>query len=237
MESIISIKNIFKSYKDLDVLKGVSLDINKGEVISLIGASGSGKSTLVRCINGLEQIQKGNIYLDGEEVKDYRGVAGRVGMVFQNFNLFPHYTVLDNIIKPLRHIRRIPKEDSEEIASGLLKKVKLIDKADVYPSQLSGGQKQRLAIARALSMDPEIILFDEPTSSLDPQLSHEVFQTIKDLAYDGYTMIIVTHHIKMAIEVSTRIVFLDKGKIEFDGNKEAFINTNNEKLQRFLEVY
>jgi ABC-type polar amino acid transport system ATPase subunit len=237
MESIISIKDIYKSYNGLEVLKGVSLDIKKGEIISLIGSSGSGKSTLVRCINGLEKIQKGIIYLDGEEVKDYRGVAGRVGMVFQNFNLFPHYTVLENIIKPLRHIKKTSEKEAKERALELLKKVKLLDKADVYPSQLSGGQKQRVAIARALSMGPEIILFDEPTSSLDPQLSHEVFQTIKDLAYDGYTMVIVTHHINMAIDVSTRIVFLDKGKIEFDGNKEEFLKTTNQKLQRFLEVY
>jgi len=237
---MLKVVNLNKSFKQNKVLKDISFELEKGEVGVLLGKSGAGKTTILRCINDLEKFDSGEIIIDNKSIKSSKDMAeirGQIGMVFQNFNLFPHYTVLDNIIKPLRHIRRVPKEDSEEIASGLLKKVKLIDKVDVYPSQLSGGQKQRLAIARALSMDPEIILFDEPTSSLDPQLSHEVFQTIKDLANDGYTMIIVTHHIKMAIEVSTRILFLDKGKIEFDGNKESFLNTNNEKLQKFLEVY
>lgn len=237
MESIVSIKGVSKSYNDLEVLDNISIDIKKGEVISLIGASGSGKSTLVRCINGLEKIQKGNILFNGEEIKDYRGAAGNIGMVFQNFNLFPHYTALENIVKPLKSIKKISNDEAESKALNLLKKVKLLDKADSYPSQLSGGQKQRLAIARTLSMEPKVILFDEPTSSLDPQLANEVFLTIKDLVNDGYTMIIVTHHIKMALDISTRIIYLDKGSIEFDGNKEEFLKSNNSSIKKFLEVY
>ena len=235
MESIIKLENVHKSYDKLDVIKGISLDIKKGEIISLVGASGSGKSTLVRCINGLEKIQGGNIYISGEKVNSYSPVAGRVGMVFQNFNLFPHYTVINNIVNPLVNVRGIKKDRAKKMAESLLEKVKLGDKANYYPNELSGGQKQRVAIARALSMEPDIILFDEPTSSLDPQLSFEVFKTIKQLVEEGYTMVIVTHEIKMALDISTRVVFLDKGKIYFDGKPDEFYNHESERLKDFLE--
>lgn len=235
MESIIKLENVHKSYDKLDVIKGISLDIKKGEIISLVGASGSGKSTLVRCINGLEKIQGGNIYISGEKVNSHSAVAGRVGMVFQNFNLFPHYTVINNIVNPLVNVRGIKKDRAKKMAESLLEKVKLGDKANYYPNELSGGQKQRVAIARALSMEPDIILFDEPTSSLDPQLSFEVFKTIKQLVEEGYTMVIVTHEIKMALDISTRVVFLDKGKIYFDGKPDEFYTHESERLKDFLE--
>lgn len=235
MESIIKLENVHKSYDKLDVIKGISLDIKKGEIISLVGASGSGKSTLVRCINGLEKIQGGNIYISGEKVNSHSSVAGRVGMVFQNFNLFPHYTVINNIVNPLVNVRGIKKDKAKKMAESLLEKVKLGDKANYYPNELSGGQKQRVAIARALSMEPDIILFDEPTSSLDPQLSFEVFKTIKQLVEEGYTMVIVTHEIKMALDISTRVVFLDKGKIYFDGKPDEFYTNESERLKDFLE--
>ncbi|MCC3864798.1 amino acid ABC transporter ATP-binding protein [Terrisporobacter petrolearius] len=232
---MIKLENVHKSYDKLDVIKGISLDIKKGEIISLVGASGSGKSTLVRCINGLEKIQGGNIYIRGEKVNSHNSVAGRVGMVFQNFNLFPHYTVINNIVNPLVNVRGIKKDKAKKMAESLLEKVKLGDKANYYPNELSGGQKQRVAIARALSMEPEIILFDEPTSSLDPQLSFEVFKTIKQLVEEGYTMVIVTHEIKMALDISTRVVFLDKGKIYFDGKPNEFYTHESERLKDFLE--
>ena len=235
MESIIKLENVHKSYDKLDVIKGISLDIKKGEIISVVGASGSGKSTLVRCINGLEKIQGGNIYISGEKVNSHSCVAGRVGMVFQNFNLFPHYTVINNIVNPLVNVRGIKKDRAKKMAESLLEKVKLGDKANYYPNELSGGQKQRVAIARALSMEPDIILFDEPTSSLDPQLSFEVFKTIKQLVEEGYTMVIVTHEIKMALDISTRVVFLDKGKIYFDGKPDEFYTHESERLKDFLE--
>ncbi|WP_343339083.1 Arginine transport ATP-binding protein ArtM [Terrisporobacter petrolearius] len=235
MESIIKLENVHKSYDKLDVIKGISLDIKKGEIISLVGASGSGKSTLVRCINGLEKIQGGNIYISGKKVNSHSPVAGRVGMVFQNFNLFPHYTVINNIVNPLVNVRGIKKDRAKKMAESLLEKVKLSDKANYYPNELSGGQKQRVAIARALSMEPDIILFDEPTSSLDPQLSFEVFKTIKQLVEEGYTMVIVTHEIKMALDISTRVVFLDKGKIYFDGKPDEFYTHESERLKDFLE--
>lgn len=235
MESIIKLENVHKSYDKLDVIKGISLDIKKGEIISLVGASGSGKSTLVRCINGLEKIQGGNIYVSSEKVNSHSCVAGRVGMVFQNFNLFPHYTVINNIVNPLVNVRGIKKDRAKKMAESLLEKVKLGEKANYYPNELSGGQKQRVAIARALSMEPDIILFDEPTSSLDPQLSFEVFKTIKQLVEEGYTMVIVTHEIKMALDISTRVVFLDKGKIYFDGKPDEFYTHESERLKDFLE--
>lgn len=235
MEPIIKLENVHKSYDKLDVIKGISLDIKKGEIISLVGASGSGKSTLVRCINGLEKIQGGNIYISGKKVNSHSCVAGRVGMVFQNFNLFPHYTVINNIVNPLVNVRGIKKDRAKKMAESLLEKVKLGDKANYYPNELSGGQKQRVAIARALSMEPDIILFDEPTSSLDPQLSFEVFKTIKQLVEEGYTMVIVTHEIKMALDISTRVVFLDKGKIYFDGKPDEFYTHESERLKDFLE--
>jgi len=235
MEPIIKLENVHKSYDKLDVIKGISLDIKKGEIISLVGASGSGKSTLVRCINGLEKIQGGNIYISGKKVNSHSCVAGRVGMVFQNFNLFPHYTVINNIVNPLVNVRGIKKDRAKKMAESLLEKVKLGDKANYYPNELSGGQKQRVAIARALSMEPDIILFDEPTSSLDPQLSFEVFKTIKQLVEEGYTMVIVTHEIKMALDISTRVVFLDKGKIYFDGKPDEFYTHKSERLKDFLE--
>ena len=237
MASIIEIRNMHKSFGNNEVLKGVSLNVNKGEVIGIIGASGSGKSTMIRCIAGLETIESGEISLKGKVINDSSNVVGIIGMVFQNFNLFPHYNVIENITKPLTIVKKLSEEEAKRKAILLLKKVKLEEQKDQYPSTLSGGQKQRLAIARALAMDPEILVFDEPTSSLDPELAHEVFQTINNLAEEGQTMLIVTHQINALRKFSTRIVFLKDGVIEVDDKPEIVFNNNeNENLRDFLKM-
>lgn len=237
MASLIEIRDIHKSFDGNEVLKGVSLNVEKGEIIGIIGASGSGKSTMIRCIAGLETIQSGEIALKGEVIKDYSNVVGTIGMVFQNFNLFPHYNVVENITKPLMTVKKVPESEAKAKAEMLLAKVRLSDQKEQYPNTLSGGQKQRLAIARALAMDPEILVFDEPTSSLDPELAHEVFQTINELAEEGQTMLIVTHQINALRKFSTRIAFLKDGIIEVDDTPEVVFNNNgNENLGAFLRM-
>ena len=237
MVQLINVENISKTFGDKVVLNDLSLTIDKKEVVTLIGSSGCGKSTLVRCIAGLESIQKGKITIDNTEVKNVKSVAGKIGMVFQNFNLFQHYTVLDNVSKPLQTIKKMKKSEADELGRELLKKVHLEDQASQYPSTLSGGQKQRVAIARALAMNPEIMIFDEPTSSLDPELAHEVFETIRDLAEEGQTMIIVTHQINAIKNFATRVVFLSHGKIAAQGDVETmFGKSDNEELNKFLKM-
>ena len=237
MGTLIDINGLRKSYNEKAVLKGINLTVNRGEVIAIIGASGSGKSTLVRCIANLEPYQNGSINICGKKNSDYKSLSGILGMVFQNYNLFPHYTVLENITQPLQVVMKYSVTDAEKRAKKLLERVRLIDYINQYPSTLSGGQKQRLAIARALAMDPKIIIFDEPTSSLDPELAHEVFSTINELALEGQTMLIVTHQINAIRHFATRVLFLNNGIIEEDGTcDEIFCNTANENLSSFLKM-
>lgn len=237
MVQLIRVENISKSFGDKKVLDKLSLEVDKGEVVALIGSSGCGKSTLVRCISGLESVQEGHIVIDGVEVRSVKDVAGKVGMVFQNFNLFPHYTVLENVSKPLQTIKKMSKKESEEIGRNLLRRVHLNEQAEQFPSTLSGGQKQRVAIARALAMNPKIIIFDEPTSSLDPELAHEVFASINELAREGQTMIIVTHQINAVRNFATRVVFLSHGNIKTQGTvQDMFEKTEDEELKKFLKM-
>lgn len=237
MGNLIDINGLRKSYNEKAVLKGINLTVNRGEVIAIIGASGSGKSTLVRCIANLEPYQNGSINICGKKNSDYKSLSGILGMVFQNYNLFPHYTVLENITQPLQVVMKYSVTDAEKRAKKLLERVRLIDYINQYPSTLSGGQKQRLTIARALAMDPKIIIFDEPTSSLDPELAHEVFSTINELALEGQTMLIVTHQINAIRHFATRVLFLNNGIIEEDGTcDEIFCNTANENLSSFLKM-
>lgn len=239
-EYIIEIKDLGKSYADLNVLKGVNLSIKKGEVIAVIGPSGSGKSTLLRCVNRLEEINKGDILFKGKSIIDnnynINEVRQHIGMVFQHFNLFPHLSVIRNITLGPTKLKKIPKEQAEQRAEELLKMVGLFDKRNVYPSSLSGGQKQRIAIARALAMDPDVILFDEPTSALDPEMVGEVLQVMRDLAAAGMTMMVVTHEMGFAREVASRVIFIDEGKILAQGSpKELFENNENERVRTFLK--
>lgn len=237
MAELIKVNNISKSFGDNTVLKNLDLTIFKGEVIAIIGSSGSGKSTLVRCMAGLENTENGEILLKDKIIQNVKSTNGLIGMVFQNFNLFPHYTVLENLTKPCQTVKKMNSKDAKEKAMNLLKKVHLQDKFNQYPSTLSGGQKQRVAIARALSMDPEIIIFDEPTSSLDPELAHEVFETISTLVREGQTMVIVTHQINAIRHFATRVLFLNKGQIEEEGTpKYIFEECTNPKLKKFLQI-
>lgn len=237
MDRLIEIDNVRKSYGENQVLNGISMDVKKGEVIAIIGASGCGKSTLVKCISGLENIQDGTITIDGKEVKSVKDTAGNVGMVFQSFNLFPHYTVLENVSKPLMTIKKVSKSEAEKKGYELLSKVQLEKQASQYPSTLSGGQKQRVAIARALAMNPKIMIFDEPTSALDPELSREVFKSIKDLAKDGQTMLIVTHEINAIKNFATRVIFLKDGNIEAQGSiDKIFEEGRNKNLDKFIRM-
>ena len=236
---MIKIKNLHKSFGSYEVLKGINMTIEKGEVVCIIGASGSGKSTLLRCINFLEKKTSGEIYIDGEAISkkqsDINALRKKVGMVFQHFNLFPHKTVLENIIEGPVIVKKMPKDKAENLARVLLEKVGLEDKADQYPAMLSGGQQQRVAIARSLAMEPEVILFDEPTSALDPELVGEVLKVMKDLASEGMTMIIVTHEMGFAKEVADRIIFLDEGIIAEEGIPlDLFESPSHERLQTFL---
>lgn len=230
---MIKIKNISKKFNDNVVLNNISLSIPKNEVVVIIGPSGSGKSTLLRCMNKLEDINEGNIYVDGELLDDKKTnlnlTRQKIGMVFQHFNLFPHLTVLDNIILAPMNLKKYSKQQASELATQLLTKVDLVDKKDAYPKNLSGGQKQRIAIARALAMQPEIMLFDEPTSALDPEMIKEVLEVMKSLA-GQMTMVIVTHEMKFAQEVGTRLLFLDKGQIVEDTTPQEFFS--NPKSQR-----
>lgn len=236
---MINITNLYKNFGNLEVLKNISTEIKKGEIISIIGPSGSGKSTFLRCINKLEEPSSGHIYIDGMDLMDkntdINEIRERVGMVFQHFNLFPHMTVLDNLTLSPIMVKKESKEEAEKYALSLLEKVGLSDKASSYPSQLSGGQKQRIAIARALAMKPEVILFDEPTSALDPEMIKEVLDVMRNLAKEGMTMLIVTHEMGFARNVANRILFMDNGEIIEDCSpKEFFENPTNERIKDFL---
>ena len=236
---MINITNLYKNFGNLEVLKNISTEIKKGEIISIIGPSGSGKSTFLRCINKLEEPSSGHIYIDGMDLMDkntdINKIRERVGMVFQHFNLFPHMTVLDNLTLSPIMVKKKSKEESEKYALSLLEKVGLSDKASSYPSQLSGGQKQRIAIARALAMKPDVILFDEPTSALDPEMIKEVLDVMRDLAKEGMTMLIVTHEMGFARNVGNRILFMDNGEIIEDCSpKDFFENPTNERIKDFL---
>lgn len=236
---MIKLKKVVKSFGELTVLKGVDLTVKEKEVVVLIGASGSGKSTLLRCINFLEILNQGEIQIQGEQISpaktDLNKVREEVGMVFQHFNLFPHKTVLENIIEAPVYVRKVNAEEAKKHAYTLLDKVGLRDKADVYPDSLSGGQKQRVAIARALAMKPKIMLFDEPTSALDPELVGEVLQVMKQLANDGMTMVVVTHEMGFAREVADSVAFMHDGQIlEQEHPKNFFDHPQNERTKQFL---
>jgi len=236
---VIRVNEVYKTFGDLEVLKGVSLNVNKGEVVVIIGPSGSGKSTLLRCINLLEVPTKGEIYIEGIKINDKKvninKIRQKVGMVFQHFNLFPHLTALENVTLAPIKVKKMDKKTAEKIALGLLEKVGLLDKKDEYPIKLSGGQKQRLAIARALAMQPDIMLFDEPTSALDPEMVKEVLNVMKGLANEGMTMVVVTHEMGFAREVGDRVIFMDDGMIIEEGTPEdIFYNTKNERTKEFI---
>lgn len=237
--SLLEIKNLSKSFGDLEVLCDVNLSVEKGEVVVIIGPSGSGKSTMLRCVNLLEEPTGGEIRYQqeditklGKRVKEYRK---HVGMVFQRFNLFPLMTVLENVMYAPIKLNKTPKEEAKELALELLKKVGLESKKDVYPSSLSGGQQQRVAIARALAMNPDIMLFDEPTSALDPELVGDVLEVMKQLAKEGMTMVVVTHEMGFARDVADRVIFMDGGYVVEDSSpEEIFTNPKNERTRSFL---
>ena len=236
---MIEIENVHKSYAALEVLKGVSMTVRKGEVVVMIGASGSGKSTLLQCINGLEPIDAGRILVDGTDVHgrstDINKLRQRIGIIFQSFNVFPHYTVLENVALAPRIVLGMTRRDAVENARRHIAKVGLSDKLDVYPGKLSGGQQQRLAIARALAMNPDYMLCDEITSALDPELVGEVLDTLRMLSRDGMTMIVVTHEIPFAREVADRVMFFDAGVICESGPPgEVIDHPRNERTRQFL---
>ena len=249
-KKVIVVEDLHKSFGDLEVLKGVTLSAQNHEVISMIGSSGSGKSTFLRCINLLEIPKSGSVYLDGELIemrkrrngqlfpassKQVNRIRTQIGMVFQNFNLWVHRTVLENVIEAPVHVLKIPKNEAIEKAEALLEKVGMYDKRDHYPAQLSGGQQQRCAIARMLVTEPKLLLFDEPTSALDPELVGEVLKVMQVLAEEGRTMIVVTHEIGFAREVSDRVVFLNEGLIEEEGSPtQIFQNPKSERCKQFL---
>lgn len=235
---MIKMIDVYKSFGKNEVLKGINLHVERGEVVVIIGPSGSGKSTVLRCMNYLEEPTSGDVIVDGMNLnvkENINNVRAEVGMVFQRFNLFPHMTVLDNITLAPQKIRKMSKEEAEKIALELLAKVGLQDKADSYPQQLSGGQQQRVAIARALAMKPKVMLFDESTSALDPEMVSEVLDVMKNLAKEGMTMVVVTHEMGFAKEVGTRVLFVDEGKILEEGTpKDVFEHPTNERTQLFL---
>ena len=245
--SILSVKNLEKKFGDLTVLKDISFNINDGEIISIIGSSGSGKSTLLRCMNQLETITSGTITIDGKTLVETKNGAPvyadkdilkeilmETGFVFQNFNLFPHYSVIKNITDAPLRVQRRNKEEVFAEAKELLRKMGLADKADAYPYQLSGGQQQRVSIARALAMNPKILFFDEPTSALDPELTGEILKIIKNLAAEKMTMVIVTHEMNFAKNVSDYVIFMDKGVIVEEGSPEKVFNSENQRMKEFL---
>lgn len=239
MASKVSVKGLVKSFGHLEVLKGMNVEVAEGEVVCLIGPSGSGKSTLLRCLNRLEAITKGTVIVDGYNITDksidINKVRENIGMVFQHFNLFPNLTVIENIMLAPVELKKMSKTEAKQKGLELLKRVGLEDKADVYPSKLSGGQKQRVAIARALAMNPDIMLFDEPTSALDPEMVGEVLEVMKKLAADGMTMVVVTHEMGFAREVSDRVIFMDEGYIVEEGRpKDIFENPKNPRTIDFL---
>ncbi|MDD6826253.1 MAG: amino acid ABC transporter ATP-binding protein [Oscillospiraceae bacterium] len=236
---LIHVENLKKSFDKLNVLNGITLDINKGEVVVILGPSGCGKSTFLRCLNLLETPEEGKIYIDDVEITspetNIDEQRQKMMMVFQHFNLFPHLTILENLtIGPIK-LKKVSKDEADKRVHELLKRVGLDDKSAAYPNQLSGGQKQRVAICRALAMEPEVILFDEPTSALDPEMVGEVLEVMKELAATGITMICVTHEMGFAREVASRVIFFDKGVVAEDGPpKKVFENPENERLKEFL---
>ena len=234
---MIVVKGLKKSYDGLQVLKGVDLTINKGDVVVLVGPSGCGKSTFLRCLNRLEEPDEGTVLLDGQEVteKGIDAMRAKMGMVFQHFNLFPHLTVKKNITLAPVHLGLMDQKTADAKAMELLERIGLADKADTYPNMLSGGQKQRIAIVRALAMNPEVLLFDEPTSALDPEMVGEVLELMKELARGGMTMVVVTHEMGFAREVANRVIFIDEGVVKVDKPpQEFFSNIENERLKTFL---
>ena len=246
---LIQIKNLYKSFGDTEVLKGVSIDINRGEVVSIIGPSGSGKTTLLRCINVLTKYDKGSIKIDNVEIgyasddeknrkerSEYQlsEFRSELGMVFQLFYLFPHLTALENVMLGLRKVRKLSKVKATDQAKYWLQRVGLTEKINSLPSEMSGGQQQRVGIARAVAMDPKVLLLDEITSALDPELVGEVLEVVQKLVEDGMTMIIVTHEMSFASDVSNRIVFMDEGRIEIDGTPSEIFDSKNERLNTFL---
>ena len=250
MSEIIKVENLHKSFHSLHVLKGINFKVEKGEIVSVIGPSGSGKSTLLRCLNHLEVADKGSISFEGQYIakadstgkavyknnKEVLAICSNLGMVFQNFNLFPHKSVMENIIEAPIMVKGKSKEEAKKIAIELLDKVGLLDKMDAYPNQLSGGQKQRVAIARALAMEPEIMLFDEPTSALDPEMVGEVLAVMKELAAMGMTMVVVTHEMGFAKDVADRVIFMDEGIIQEEASpSEIFSNPKHPRTREFLE--
>lgn len=237
---MIKVENLYKNYGKLEVLKNISTEVKKGDIIAIIGPSGSGKSTFLRCLNKLEEPTAGHIYIDNKDLMgvdtDINKIREQVGMVFQHFNLFPHKTVLENLTLSPMKIKGYSQAEAENKALVLLEKVGLKDKAAVYPNQLSGGQKQRIAIARALAMEPEIMLFDEPTSALDPEMIKEVLDVMRDLAKEGMTMLIVTHEMGFAKNVANRVFFMDRGNILEDTTPiELFENPKHERTKEFLD--
>lgn len=237
--TIIKIQNIDKYFNDFHALKNINLEVSEGEKIVICGPSGSGKSTLIRCINRLEVHNSGTIKIKGIELtdnhSDINSIRREVGMVFQSFNLFPHKTILENLMLAQRLVRKKSKEEAKKTAMYFLERVRIPDQADKYPIQLSGGQQQRVAIARALCMNPEVILFDEPTSALDPEMINEVLEVMEDLAKEGMTMICVTHEMGFARSVADRIIFMDRGEIIEQGTPdEIFENPRNERLKEFM---
>ena len=236
---MIHINNLHKEFNGHEVLKGISENIEKGEVVVIIGPSGSGKSTFLRCLNRLEEPSEGTVVFEEKDITDKNSDINKIrenmGMVFQGFNLFPHKTVIDNITLAPIKVKGLAKVEAEKKAYSLLKKVGLSDRANVYPSSLSGGQKQRIAIARALAMEPDVMLFDEPTSALDPEMVGEVLNVMKDLAKEGMTMVVVTHEMGFAREVGDRILFMDDGKILEEGKPaDIFSNPKNARTKDFL---
>lgn len=237
---MIRVENVSKQFNKTRALKNVNLEVNKGDIISLIGPSGSGKSTLLRCIHGLEHVDSGKIYMDDEwmnpdDEKKFRVQRNRMGFVFQHFNLFPNMSVLQNCKLAQAEVLNKTDEEAEKTALEYLDKVGLLEKKDAYPNNLSGGQKQRVAIARALCMNPDIMLFDEPTSALDPEMIKEVLEVMKNLGKQGMTMVVVTHEIGFARKVGTRVVFLDQGEIiEENTSKEFFANPQSDRAKDFL---
>jgi polar amino acid transport system ATP-binding protein len=248
-QQILRCEQVWKRFGKLEVLKGIDLEVSRGEVFVLVGPSGSGKSTLLRCINHLEVIDRGRIYIDGE-LLGYREVNGvlkeqderstarmraSIGLVFQQFNLFPHLSALGNVVEAPVQVKRVPKSEAVRAGKAFLSKVGLGDKLDAYPSQLSGGQQQRVAIARALAMQPKLMLFDEPTSALDPELVGEVLDVMKDLAAEGMTMVVITHEMGFAREVADRVVFMDEGHVvEAASPAEFFQNPREQRTRTFL---